>query len=153
LPLTTPIWAAPSGPKGFAISEQLGVPGVVAPAGLAKLEQLAPFAEAAGLMSGTVLRAGEDHTSPRVIDAIGPTYASMFHNIFEFAPDALAGMPGGADWRARIEAERPEGQRHIAVHEGHLCCVTERDQPLVEAAGPALLQSGWVGNAASIAGR
>ena len=153
VPITTPIWAAPSGPKGFAISHELGVPGVVAPVGLAKPEQLAPFAEAAGLMSGTVLRPGEDHTSQRFLNAIGPTYATTFHNNFEFAPDALAGMPGGAEWRARIEAERPEGQRHIAVHEGHLCYVTERDQALIDAAGPALLQSGWVGDAAAIAAR
>lgn len=152
-PITTPIWVAPSGPKGFVVSEELAVPGVVVPAGLPTAEQLAPWTQAAALMFGTVVRPGEDHTSRRLIEAAAPTYATSFHSIFEFAPHALDGMPGGKEWREAIYAERPEDERHIVVHEGHLCYVTDRDQPLIDSAGPAILQSGWTGDAASIAAR
>jgi 5,10-methylenetetrahydromethanopterin reductase len=62
-------------------------------------------------------------------------------------------MPGGADWLAAIEAERPEGERHLAVHEGHFVTVTERDRPLLDAGGPAVLSAGWTGDAASIRGK
>jgi len=98
-PITTPVWVAPSGPKGFATAQELGVPGVLVPAGMATPEQLAPWEEAVALMFGTVVRPGEDHTSRRLIEAAGPTYTSSFHNIIEFAPDALDNLPGGKEWR------------------------------------------------------
>ena len=102
------------------------------------------------LAAGTVLRPGEDETSPRVRDAGGPIYTTSYHAIWEWAAAALDGMPGGAEWRAAIEAERPEGERHLAVHEGHFVTVTDRDRPLLDAAGPALLGAGWNGDAASV---
>lgn len=55
-------------------------------------------------------------------------------------------MPGGEEWLARVDADRPEGQRHLAVHEGHFTNVTERDRPLLDVAGPALLDAGWTGS-------
>jgi 5,10-methylenetetrahydromethanopterin reductase len=98
------------------------------------------------LVNGTVLDAGEDETSERVRAAVGPWFVTRYHAIHEWAPDALSGMPGGSEWRAGIEAERGEGQQHLAVHEGHVVTVTERDRPLLEAAGPALLDTGWTGD-------
>ena len=62
-------------------------------------------------------------------------------------------MPGGPEWLERIEAEQPDGRRHLAVHEGHLVAVTDRDGPAVEAAGGAILGTGWTGDAASVAAR
>ena len=39
---------------------------------------------------------------------------------------------------------RPEGQRHLAVHEGHATHVTDLDRLLVEAAGEGVVGLGWV---------
>jgi 5,10-methylenetetrahydromethanopterin reductase len=39
------------------------------------------------------------------------------------------------------------------VHEGHVVTVTERDRPLLDAAGEGLLASGWTGSAESIRSR
>ncbi len=39
------------------------------------------------------------------------------------------------------------------MHDGHLVTVTERDQPLLEAAGEHILETGWTGDAASVAAR
>lgn len=52
-----------------------------------------------------------------------------------------------------IEAERPEGQRHLAVHEGHLVAISDRDRPLLDAAGPMVASVGWTGTAETIAER
>jgi 5,10-methylenetetrahydromethanopterin reductase len=87
------------------------------------------------------------------VSALGPTYATSFHGVYEYAPSAVDDRPGGRAWREALEAERPEGERHLAVHEGHLCHVTDRDRPLVDAAGPAILSSGWAGDAAAVAAR
>ena len=105
------------------------------------------------LTNGTVLDPGEDHTSERVRAAAGPWFITSYHAIYEWAPDALASMPGGAAWRAGIESERPEGQRHLAIHEGHVVTVTERDTPLLDEAGAALLGTGWTGDRASVRAR
>ena len=60
-------------------------------------------------------------------------------------------MPGGAEWLADVEASRPEGERHLTVHEGHVTEVVGRDQAVLELADEATLASvGWTGDAASI---
>ena len=51
--------------------------------------------------------------------------------MYEGDPAAVDGLPGGAEWRARIEGV-PEPLRHLAVHEDHLVAVTERDRPLLD---------------------
>jgi 5,10-methylenetetrahydromethanopterin reductase len=148
-PIEVPLLIAPMGPKGMAVAQAIGdgvmvVDTSAAPPG---------FSWIVGLVNGTVLEPGEDHTSERVRAAAGPWFATSYHAIWEMNPAAVAGMPGGAEWLARIEAERPEGQRHLAVHEGHVVVVTDRDAPALDAAGPALLQSGWTGDAASVRAR
>jgi 5,10-methylenetetrahydromethanopterin reductase len=50
------------------------------------------------------------------------------------------GLPGGPEWRARIDAF-PLEARHLAVHEDHLVAVTERDQPLLN--GDLLRSFSW----------
>lgn len=45
---------------------------------------------------------------------------------------------------------RPEGERHLAVHEGHATTVTDLDRILVEAAGEAVVGIGWVAEADGI---
>ncbi|HEY4332950.1 MAG TPA: hypothetical protein VGM78_10295, partial [Ilumatobacteraceae bacterium] len=81
----------------------------------------------------------------RVRDAGGPIFVTSYHGVWEWMPAAVAGMPGGAEWLERIGSDRPAGQHHLAVHEGHFTNVTDRDRSLLDAAGPALLDAGWTG--------
>ncbi|MGW1785523.1 LLM class flavin-dependent oxidoreductase [Streptomyces sp. NPDC002143] len=148
-PVTTPIWAAPSGPKGFAISEELAVDGVVLTMPPEHGEHHL-WKSNALLINGTVVQPGEDHTSPRIVEALGPQYGTGFHACWEMFREHLEYMPGAVVWRDAMLAARPEHEQHLAIHEGHLCYTTERDRAGVEAAGPALLSFGWTGDAASI---
>jgi 5,10-methylenetetrahydromethanopterin reductase len=139
-PIDVPLIAAVSGPKGFAVAREVadGVfcDRLVEPG----FERCLQFA------FGTVLDPGEDHTSARVKAAAGPIYATTFHGPYEREPTSVDARPGGAEWRARLERERPAGERHLALHEGHLVDISGRDRILVEAAGPAILKTGWTGN-------
>jgi len=149
-PIEVPLGLAPIGPKGMGVSERVA-DGVIL---TAPPEPGAPrWDDMALLVNGTVLGPDEDHTSSRVMAAVGPAYATGFHAVWEWAPDALSGAPGGEDWLARVESDRPPGQRHLAIHEGHLVAVTDRDRPLVLEAGPALLDVGWTGTARDVADR
>ena len=60
-------------------------------------------------------------------------------------------MPGGAEWQADVESARPEGERHLTVHEGHVTEVFGRDQVVLDLADEATLAGvGWTGDRASI---
>jgi 5,10-methylenetetrahydromethanopterin reductase len=76
-----------------------------------------------------------------------------YHGVWEWNAAGVDSMPGGVEWRARIEAERPEHERHLVVHQGHLVAITDRDRPNLDFAGPALLHTGWTGTTADIQGR
>lgn len=147
-PIAVPVWLAVSGQKGLRLARETDAPGVIAtsvpPGGLHG------WADAALLRFGTVLAPGEDHTSTRVRAAAGPGYASIAHLTWERAGTAVDAIPGGRAWRAALAAERQEHERHLAAHQGHLMSLTERDQALVTAAGPALLTPGWSGDEATI---
>ncbi|WP_208301299.1 hypothetical protein [Mycobacterium sp. DL440] len=52
-----------------------------------------------------------------------------------------------------MKADRPERERHLLVHRGHLSTVTDRDRDLVAAAGKSILECGWTGDPESIAAR
>jgi 5,10-methylenetetrahydromethanopterin reductase len=92
-----------------------------------------------------VLDDGEDIASTRVRETVGPWYVLAYHSTWQAAGAAVDGLPLGAEWRASIEAERPEGERHLAVHEGHATHVMPRDQSALEAAGAGVAGFGWVG--------
>jgi len=147
-PVDVPLGLAPAGPKGFAVARDLA--GTVILAGPPAPDQR-HWDEIVVLAHGTVLDPGEDHRSQRVIDAVGPWYTTTVHGRYEWAPASLPDVPGGAGWLAGIEAERPDGERHLAVHEGHLVEVTDRDRVLVAAAGERLLASPFTGSAAAVA--
>jgi 5,10-methylenetetrahydromethanopterin reductase len=149
-PVEVPLGLAPVGPKGFAVARELT--DTVILTGPPRPDQR-HWDDIALLAHGTVLDPGEDHSSPRVADSVGAWYATTIHGLWEWAPDALATVPCGADWRARIEAERPDGERHLAVHEGHLAAVTDRDRLLVGAAGERLVASAFTGTAEEIAAK
>jgi 5,10-methylenetetrahydromethanopterin reductase len=146
-PIEVPLWLAPMGPKGLAAAREVG-DGVILP-----FEPAPGFARCAVLVSGTVLGPGEDHTTPRVREAAGPWFKTMYHGAWEQSPTAVDNLPSGAEWRQRIEALRPEGQRHLAVHEGHVEAIPERERFLLDAAGPLLVQMGWTGDEASVRAR
>jgi 5,10-methylenetetrahydromethanopterin reductase len=147
-PIETPLLLAPAGPKGLAVAREVG-DGIVVAASAKP-----GFNWCAVLASGTVLERGEDHTSPRVRAALGPWFTTSVHGVWELGgPEAVDAFPGGAEWRRAIESERPEGERHLALHEGHAVAVSERDQPLLDAAGPLLLGWGWTGDEESVRAR
>jgi 5,10-methylenetetrahydromethanopterin reductase len=150
-PIATPIWTAPTGPRGLAASRDAAADGVLLVA-LPKPRDPV-FPERAVLVYGTVMEADEDHTSPRVKGAAGPWFVSGYHAVWEHAPAYLEMMPGGAEWRATVDGLRPENERHLAVHEGHVVALTERDLALIERAGEAIVSSGWTGTAGVIANR
>jgi 5,10-methylenetetrahydromethanopterin reductase len=146
-PIRTPLLAAASGPKGFEVAR------AVADGVFCDREIQPGFKYCLKFAVGTVLDPGEDHTSPRVRATAGPIYTTNFHGMYEIDPAMVEAMPGGGEWRARLEAERPAAERHLAMHEGHLAAVTDRDRSLLDAAGPALLSAtGWTGTADVVRG-
>ncbi|MEZ0115920.1 5,10-methylenetetrahydromethanopterin reductase [Catenulispora sp. EB89] len=150
-PVDVPLWLAVSGPKGVATAIDLKPPGVIwtsAPT------SHGPWTDSALLRFGTVLDPGESHTDQRVLEAAGPGYAAIaLHAAWEQDLTAIDQLPGGAEWRTEVEAELPPGQGHLAVHEGHLVRLTDRDRPAVAAAGPGIFALGWNGDASSLRDR
>lgn len=120
-PIETPIVIAANGPKGLAVAKELGdglmCAGVV-PEGAS---------DAATLTMGTVLEPGEALDSPRVLEAIGPGIAVVWHGTYAAAGPAVDALPGGKGWREEVE-RFPERTRHLYVHEGHLVELSDRDR-------------------------
>lgn len=146
-PIDVPILLAPMGPKGLATARELGTGVMLAG------EPVPGHPHCALMVSGTLLEPGEDHRTPRVREAAGPWFKSLYHATWEFSPAALDQLPGGAEWRRRIESERPERERHLAVHEGHVEAIPERERFLLDVAGPLLIRSGWTGDEGAVRAR
>ena len=121
-PIDVPILLSALGPKGQALTREVADGIMTVGFGLPD------FGWCAQLVVGTVLDPGEALTSRRVQDSAGPWYAIMAHGAWESNPQAVDGFPGGAEWRAKLESSRPEGERHIEVHEGHATTVTDLDR-------------------------
>jgi len=147
-PIRTPQLLSALGPRGTEITRELIAAGVVD--GLISMGPASGFDWHVRMTAGTVLDTGELIGDERVKLALGPWYVVRYHGVWQSYPDAVANLPRGAEWVARINAERPEGQRHLAVHEGHVTDVMSRDRAQLDAAGPALATTGWVGTAAEI---
>jgi 5,10-methylenetetrahydromethanopterin reductase len=140
-PINVPLLVAPMGPKGFGVAQEVADGVVLATEPATPIDGRWPIR--ALLVTGTILQPGEDSTSLRVRNALGPAFTTSYHAVWQWGGEAVDQMPGGAEWRARIEAERSGPERHLAVHEGHLVTVTDRDAPTLDAAGPGLLDTGW----------
>ena len=84
------------------------------------------------LQFGTVLDEGEAYDSAHAIDAVGHAVVGVYHGFYEWSRDGVEGLPGGAEWRQSLE-EVPERTRHLALHEGHMVYVTERERPYITA--------------------
>jgi 5,10-methylenetetrahydromethanopterin reductase len=144
-PIEAELYLAPMGPKGMAAARD-HADGV-----LLTTPADAPRWPMTGLLiSGTVLDPGEDHDSPRVIDALGPQYATGIHALWQWSPDLIKEIPGGPQWLDALN-QVPPGQQHLAVHEGHLVTVTPRDEVLVREAKTRLTTGyAWTGTADAI---
>jgi 5,10-methylenetetrahydromethanopterin reductase len=144
-PITVPLLVAPIGPKGFGVAREIADGVVLATDPATSID--GPWSIRALLVTGTIVQPGEDHTSQRIRNAVGPAFSTTYHAVWQWGGEAVDQLPGGAEWRARIEAERPGPERHLSVHEGHLVTVTDRDAPTLDAAGPGLLDTGWTSDA------
>jgi 5,10-methylenetetrahydromethanopterin reductase len=123
-PIDVPILIGAEGPKGLAVADELG-DGVFSATGG---DAASRHGWRAVLRFGTVLDDGEDPSTPRVIEAAGPGTAVVLHGLYERGgATAVDQMPGGAEWRTQVETV-DKGTRHLAVHEGHLVQLTERDR-------------------------
>src|SRR5687768_11072360 len=142
-PIRTPQLVSALGPKGTETTRELIASGVAD--GLISMGPASGFDWHVRMHAGTVLDPGESIDDERVKLALGPWYVVRYHGIWQSYPDALGNLPLGAEWVAGINAERPEGQRHLAVHEGHVTDVMRRDRAQLDAAGAALATTGWVG--------
>lgn len=140
-PLDVPIIIAANGPKGLEVAKELG-DGV-----MSVLGSFPEFDWCSLLAFGTVLDPGESPGSERVVEAAGPAVAVVYHGLYEGNPDAVAALPGGAEWRAEMD-RIPAHLRHLAVHEDHLAAVTERDRPLMS--GEVITSFTWTAEAPAL---
>ncbi|MEJ3658389.1 LLM class flavin-dependent oxidoreductase [Actinomycetes bacterium KLBMP 9759] len=121
-PITVPVLIAAEGPKGMAVAREVG-DGVFSAS-----RPAAGFDWSAVLVCGTVLDDGEDPGSARVIAAAGHGAATRMHFATEFGlQDRLSIRP---EWAAAY-ADVPAAERHLALHDGHMALVNERDRPFV----------------------
>jgi 5,10-methylenetetrahydromethanopterin reductase len=148
-PIDVPILIGADGPKGLAVAAELG-DGVFSAA--VPQPDAAKVADWRALLCfGTVLDEGEELTSPRAIDAAGPAAAVMYHAMYERGgAAAVDALPGGQSWREAIEAY-PEGERHLAIHAGHLVQANPRDEPHVADLIPFASSMALTGTAEQIA--
>jgi 5,10-methylenetetrahydromethanopterin reductase len=136
-PIDVPWVIAVSGPKGMAVAEELG-DGIFSPV------PTGGYDWSTVLTSGTVLEAGEDPGSERVLAAAGHSGAVQMHGAVEFG--LLDNLPNGAAWLAAYD-DVPAASRHLALHDGHLAGINDRDRPFVT--GDFLVGAGLALDAAS----
>jgi 5,10-methylenetetrahydromethanopterin reductase len=144
-PIGVPILLSAFGPKGLAIAKEIadGWMGGSPPA--------ERFERAIHMVNGTVLAAGESPGAQRVVEAVGPWQAGMYHYLWEKNREALLHVPGGPAWLGQIEAERPdEAERHLAVHSGHCTHLSRADRLGLAAFGGKIPWNGWVGEAEAL---
>jgi len=140
-PINTPIVIAANGPKGVAVAHEFGDGVMTIGAGNPDFDWCSVLA------FGTVLDAGESPGSERALAAAGPALTVVYHAMYEGDPASVDGLPGGVEWRKRLE-EIPAAERHLAIHDEHLVTVTERDRPLLD--GDLLKAFTWTGEAAEV---
>lgn len=138
-PIEVKFVVAAMGPKGLAVAREHadGVFAVRAP--------VAGFNWCVNLTLGTVLDDGEDPGSERAIAAAGHAASAWQHFAMEF--DRLDLVPAGKRWAAVYEGI-PAETRHLAMYEGHLWAVNDRDRPFVTrdilaASGAAMSAAAW----------
>jgi 5,10-methylenetetrahydromethanopterin reductase len=144
-PVEVPFLIGASGPKGLALARELGA-GVFS----AGVPQQVESEWHALLAFGTVLDDGEAPTSARAIEAGGPGLVVALHGMYESGgAQAVDGFPGGKAWREAIEAT-PAHARHLAVHEGHLVALNDRDREAINDLAPLMTSFGLSGAAKDV---
>jgi 5,10-methylenetetrahydromethanopterin reductase len=144
-PLEVPILVGAEGPKGMEVARELG-DGLFSVTGPKE-----GFEWCAVLQFGTVLEEGEPFDSPRVLACAGPAVGAFYHGLYEWSgPDGVASLPGGEQWREIMES-MPERTRHLAVHEGHMVELTDRDRQFVT--GEMIAAMTFTGTAKDLADR
>ncbi len=123
-PIDVPIIVAANGPRGLEVAHAVGD-------GVYSLAPVSGFDWCILGTAGTVLAPGEAVTSPRAFDALGPAIALNYHYTYEMAGAAVDTLPGGAEWRASVEAIDPD-VRHLHVHEGHGVAPNARELPFLD---------------------
>ncbi|MGC2798374.1 MAG: LLM class flavin-dependent oxidoreductase [Mycobacterium sp.] len=150
-PITVPILIGADGPKGLAVAAELG-DGVFS-ASVSQPDGVNVADWRALLSFGTVLDAGEELTSARVVDALAPAAVVMYHAVYERGgAAAVDALPGGRGWREAVE-DHPENERHLAVHEGHLVKANPRDAPYVTDLIPLASAASLTGTAEQVSAR
>ena len=123
-PVSVPLWLSVMGPRGNARAHEVA-DGIIGPPH--------PKLPSAAMMAGTVLDPGESPRSSRVLKAVGPWGVIPWHTAYTYGgAAAVDALPGGAAWRAALEALAPAEERHLLVFEGHATHLAERDLPLLE---------------------
>jgi 5,10-methylenetetrahydromethanopterin reductase len=123
-PLRVPLWLSVLGPRGNERAATVA-DGIIGPPH--------PTLPSATMMSGTVLDDGERPRSSRALAAVGPWGVMRWHTAYSLGgAAAVDAMPGGAKWRASLEALAPEDERHLHTFDGHATHLAERDLPLLE---------------------
>jgi 5,10-methylenetetrahydromethanopterin reductase len=130
-PIAVPLWLGVSGPRGHARAPEVA-DGTIGPRH--------PTLPTVTMVSGSVLESGEDRSSPRVLEAVGPWRAISWHGAYARGGAELVDLlPGGAAWRAELEALATEDERYLLTFEGHCTHLAPRDRLLLEhpdAGGP-----------------
>jgi 5,10-methylenetetrahydromethanopterin reductase len=135
LPIETPILVAAVGPRALAVARELGD-------GVMCVTRPQPgFDWCAALTFGTVMEEGESFRSKRVLDALGPALALIYHGVYAASPVGVDALPGGKAWREELERV-PADVRHLTLHEGHGVELSELDRRHVSAELGALTFSG-----------
>lgn len=123
-PVRVPLWLGVMGPRGNERAHEVA-DGIIGPP-----HTTVPSAT---MMAGSVLDIGESPRSSRVLEAIGPWGVVPWHTAYHYGgAAAVDALPGGAAWRASLEALAPEEERHLLTFEGHVTHLSERDFPLLE---------------------
>jgi 5,10-methylenetetrahydromethanopterin reductase len=123
-PVRVPLWLSVFGPRGFARAHE------VADGIIGRPHDTLPSAT---MLSGTVLDPDEDPHSRRVLEAVGPWAVVGWHGAYHGGgADAVDALPGGADWRAAVEALGPDEERHLHVFSGHATHLPARDRALLD---------------------
>lgn len=146
-PIEVPILLSAFGPKGLAITKEIadGWMGMSPPP--------EAFDWAVQLVNGTVLAPGESPSADRVVHEVGAWQVGAYHITWETNRTNLPAIPGGEAWLAQIESERPEAERHLAVHSGHCTHLNDADRLALAAFGDTIPWMGWVGEAEDIGKR
>ncbi|BBZ41127.1 LLM class flavin-dependent oxidoreductase [Mycobacterium conspicuum] len=123
-PVQAPLWLSVLGPRGNERAHEVA-DGVIGPPH--------PKLPSATMIAGTVLDEGEDPRSTRVLRAVGPWGVAVWHTAYHYGgAAAVDALPGGAAWRASLEALGPAEERHLLAFEGHATHLSERDVSLLE---------------------